>query len=98
MIVESFNRRAIIAKHVRERNSRERSERKTKDSLDGGIKFNANLDPGFEGFGESGDVHVGSGLVAHFDSTVEADDPILDTAVAAGEYFQMAPLELRAEM
>lgn len=97
MIVESFNRRAVISRHVRERNSQARSEH-TKGSLDGGIKFNTNLDPGFEGFGESSDVHLAAGLVAHFESTVESDDPILASAVMAGEYFQMAPLELRAEM
>lgn len=93
MIIESFNRRSVIAKHVRARNA---AAVATKDSLEGGIKWNANLDPGFEGFGESRDVHVGSGLVAHFDSTVEDDDPILESAVALGQYYQMPLMEQRA--
>lgn len=91
MIVELFNRKAIIAKHVR-------AQRLAAASRAGsGVKFNTNLDPGFEMLDEQLDVRIGGNLVAHMDSTVEACDPILETAVAAGEYFQMTALELRSE-
>lgn len=92
MIIDTFNRRAAISKRASEM-------KQDSTSLRGGLRFNASLDPGFEGFGEKDDIAVGDGaVVAHFASSAEDDDSILTEAVARGDYFQMPALELRAEL
>lgn len=74
MITPRFNSQPVVPKHKRAAHARE-------------IDSRLYLDAGFEELGESLDVKVAPGLVAHFDSGRKAFDEELMMAAQRREYF-----------